>query len=736
MPSKNTNPADLHRAAVKDIAAMVLPYSLGTFNDNFFKQAVMLLAINAGLSRLQGWGTILFALPFVLFSAWAGWLADRYSKRGIIIISKFMELAAMLLALAALTTLGWEAMLGVVFIMAAQSTLFSPAMNGSIPELFPSEKVPAVNAIIKLTTTCTILLGLALAGVCLDWKAPAFLSASLANAINAMPGQNLSPFGRALVAGIAIVASIIGLLFSFAIRRRPAACPAASPQARPFPLAGPLVSLRETASLRQTPALSVTLWGEAFFYFISSLAVLCINYFSKSQMGFSDTLTSLPVVTLMVGVCAGSIYSAKHGAEGWKFLTMPTALLIALGLGLSALAALMSAGAGLAWMLLCYVVAGFGGGAFLIPQVSFNQLCPGPEEKGRVLGLSNFMSFSGILLSGLLYYLMDIAKTPPWLMLVFTSLMLVLFVFWQLRRIFRLEPDHLADSCRCLPGAILRGILSLRYKMRVSGLEKISPPEEGRPILFLPNHPAFIDPVIIYSLLAGVKPRPLADSAQVKSPFMQKVQKKLDIIPIPDLRKDGGKGMQGVIMGLNEVIATLKNGRCALLYPSGTMYHSRLENLGNNSGVARILEALPDVRIVLVRTKGLWGSSFSCVATGRNPQLGKAVKQAFITLLCNLFILTPRRELRIDFIEPQDLPRPAPGEKPDRRAINAFMQEFYNHDAPPALAPPRFFWQGRKARALPDPAINGASVNSLPPVTEKNDACNGKNDTCNGKNNE
>ncbi|EKD36313.1 MAG: Major facilitator superfamily MFS_1, partial [uncultured bacterium] len=76
--------------------AMAVTYCLGVFNDNYFKQAAMLMAVSAGLSGLQGTATVLFALPFVLFSAWAGWLADRFPKRGVVIWAKALELAAML----------------------------------------------------------------------------------------------------------------------------------------------------------------------------------------------------------------------------------------------------------------------------------------------------------------------------------------------------------------------------------------------------------------------------------------------------------------------------------------------------------------------------------------------------------------------------------------------------------------------------------------------------------------
>ena len=75
---------------------MTATYCLGVFNDNFFKQVAMLLAVTLGLSQLQGYATLLFALPFILFSSIAGWVADRFSKKRVVIVSKGVELCAML----------------------------------------------------------------------------------------------------------------------------------------------------------------------------------------------------------------------------------------------------------------------------------------------------------------------------------------------------------------------------------------------------------------------------------------------------------------------------------------------------------------------------------------------------------------------------------------------------------------------------------------------------------------
>lgn len=187
-------------------------YALGTFNDNFFKQAACLLALSIGLKEIQGHAGIIFALPFVLFSAWAGWLADRLPKSSIVLWAKGLELLAMCIGAYGLITMNWYFILGMLGTMGLQSTLFSPALNGSIPETVKSSLVPKANGLIKLATTLTILIGIALAGVCLDqtWGQK-WLPAEI-------------PFGRVMVAGVALLAALAGFAAALELFRQ-AECP-------------------------------------------------------------------------------------------------------------------------------------------------------------------------------------------------------------------------------------------------------------------------------------------------------------------------------------------------------------------------------------------------------------------------------------------------------------------------------------------------------------------------------
>lgn len=236
--------------------ALGTSYALGTFNDNFFKQAGLLLAVTTGNAVFQSQVTFLFALPFVLFSAWSGWLADRFAKKSLVICAKTLELAAMLAGAWGMVTLDWNWMLAMIFCMGLSSTLFSPALNGSIPELFPVGQVPRINALFKLGTTASILFGVFLAGIALDqaWIETAY------------------PFGRWLVAILAVTVAAGGLVSTAFIPAYPGAG-----SRNPFPWSAVIDSFRFLRTLRKDGPLHLVIWAEAFFYFLSTLLLLEIN---------------------------------------------------------------------------------------------------------------------------------------------------------------------------------------------------------------------------------------------------------------------------------------------------------------------------------------------------------------------------------------------------------------------------------------------------------------------------
>lgn len=243
----------------------------------------------------------------------------------------------------------------------------------------------------------------------------------------------------------------------------------------------------------------------------------------------------------------------------------------------------------------------------------------------------------------------------------------------------------------------VKSVLWLRYRVRVGGVEAVR--EKGTcGILFLPNHPALIDPIIVMSQLhRDFRPRALADADQIDRFFIRRLARRAGVRPLPDIRKRGLDVRDEVAAAVAGCLEALRAGENVLLYPSGHLYRTHLEDLRGNSAVERILRELPDVRVVLVRTGGLWGSSYS-LAGGQVPSVKRNVRRQLWVLLKNFLFFTPRRDVTIELWEPEDLPREA-----DRQKLNRFIERYYNEDAPPNTYVPYTIWEGGGRQTLPDP---------------------------------
>ena len=238
---------------------------------------------------------------------------------------------------------------------------------------------------------------------------------------------------------------------------------------------------------------------------------------------------------------------------------------------------------------------------------------------------------------------------------------------------------------------LLACLLRLRYRIRVEGLREIkrSLRDDQRPILFLPNHQALIDPVIITSLLFNAfAPRPLADEQQTSHPFFRWLMAQLRAIRIPDLNTSGQQVREQVFAGIEEIIAALKQGDNVLLYPSGKISRSNLEQIGGNSGAATVVHGVPEARIVLVRLRGLWGSRFSR-ARGI-PSLLQDIGTLSLAVLASGIFFLPRRKVQLQFVEPDDFPARNAG----KQVINRYLEDFYNREPDRHTEVPLWWWQG------------------------------------------
>ena len=249
--------------------------------------------------------------------------------------------------------------------------------------------------------------------------------------------------------------------------------------------------------------------------------------------------------------------------------------------------------------------------------------------------------------------------------------------------------------------ALGRFLLSCRYRVSVSGLEQLDA-TDSQGTLILPNHPAYVDPVLVYLTLSKkFDPYILIDEKQLARPLMGVIKKMINLIPIPDVRVVGKSGKEAVTSALTRLSDHLKQGKNVLLYPAGTVYRTRQERVQGTSAVYRLLSSNSKMRVIMVRTTGLWGSSLSWAARGAQPELGKReLVKYLLYLICNCFFFMPKRKVDIELVCPRDFPVGA-----DKNIINEYLQDFYNKKSRPNTFVPYFFWQGFSSTVMPEPEI-------------------------------
>ncbi len=362
-------------------AAMVATSALGSFNENFFKEAAMLVAIEAGKGYLQGYGTMVFTLPFILFAAPAGWLADRFSKGRVIVGVKLFEVFAMSLGAWGLYTGNWTLIFIMASLMATQSVISSPAMNGTIPELFPEDRVTKANAVMTVLVLSAILAGVAAAGFTLGWKGGLWSGA---------------PSGRLLVMIIAIGTTVAGFISSLWVPRFPAAY-----REKGFPWQGPVDTVKALHTLMFDRLLAVTVAVNVLAYTLGSLQLQVTNQLGLQQLHAGVTVTGLMIVAELTGFGAGGFASNQlaTGPRWHQVLWLATGFM-AVSMGLVAAVPLLPGPWRMRALFALFFAAGAGGGMLLVACKSFIQVRSADATRGTVLAAVNFAIYSGILLSG------------------------------------------------------------------------------------------------------------------------------------------------------------------------------------------------------------------------------------------------------------------------------------------------------------------------------------------------
>jgi long-chain-fatty-acid--[acyl-carrier-protein] ligase len=249
--------------------------------------------------------------------------------------------------------------------------------------------------------------------------------------------------------------------------------------------------------------------------------------------------------------------------------------------------------------------------------------------------------------------------------------------------------------------AVLRFLLSLRYKLTITGADAVR--EHPGPYLILPNHPAFTDPPnLLVRLWPLFKMRPLLLETNFQNPVFAPWAWLLRAIKMPDIVRASAEDRRRAEEAVGEVIAALRNGENVILWPSGRLSRDGSERLGGARTAADVLAAVPNCTVVLARTRGLWGSMFTW-ADGP-PGLMSAFVRGLGLWIANLFVFAPRRKVTValEAFGPDQRPQPT------REALNRWLEEWYNADTPreePTFVP-RHFLFGPRTHTYPPPVTD------------------------------
>jgi long-chain-fatty-acid--[acyl-carrier-protein] ligase len=258
-----------------------------------------------------------------------------------------------------------------------------------------------------------------------------------------------------------------------------------------------------------------------------------------------------------------------------------------------------------------------------------------------------------------------------------------------------------------------------RYRVKVVGLDEVR--RQPGPYLILPNHPAFLDPPLLMAELWPVFHfRPMLLETNFQSPALAPLVPILRAIKVPDVVNASAEARQRAEAAVADAIEALKKGESIGLWPSGRIMRDGVERVGGTRAVADILAAVPNVTVVLARTRGMWGSMFSFAQTAQRPNLIGTLLRGLGYYLANLWAFTPKRHatMALEAFPPQERPEPT------REAVNRWLEEWYNVDTggepeEPTFVPYHFLFGRREFDFPPPPRAPEIDPSQVKPETKQ-----------------
>jgi 1-acyl-sn-glycerol-3-phosphate acyltransferase len=559
---------------------------LGAFNDNLFKFAFTVMVtfhatagsgVNPALvvNLIAG----LFILPFLLFSATCGQIADKYDKRSIAIFVKTLEVAIMALAAYGFIARNVPVLLGCTFLMGLHSTIFGPVKYAFLPQALTERELTGGNAMVEMGTFVAILVGNLVGGLLVGMPSSGPTIAALGCIAVALAGR----------ATVHFMQSAPPLVPDLEVRWNP---------------------LRETMLNLRLAAENIVvfrgLMGVSWLWFFGASFLTQLPAFAKDVLGGSEQVASLLLVVFSVGIGVGSLLceslsrrhvelglvpigafgmtlfatdlyfasrSFAHGPEAlgaWGFLQTRGALRVLTDLGL---------------------LSGFAG-LFSVPLYALIQSRSQPTHRARIFAASNILGALFMIASAALSVtLIKGGASIPTLFLVVGIMNAVVALY-----IFLLVPEFLLRFISWV-------MANMMYRFRIVGDEHI--PERG-PALLTCNHVSFVDAL----LLMAASPRPIRfimDHRIFKTPVLGAIFRLAKTIPVAAQKEDAAIYANAFA----EADRTLSEGDLLCIFPEGSITRDG-ELQPFKAGLMKILATRP-VPVVPMALQNLWGSFFSRV---------------------------------------------------------------------------------------------------------------------------
>jgi 1-acyl-sn-glycerol-3-phosphate acyltransferase len=572
-----------------------LPFFLtqffGAFNDNVFRNALIVTvtfgaAASANAGMLSNVAQALFILPFFLFSALAGQIADKYEKSRLIRQTRLAEVVLMFGAATALYFGHVPTLLALIFLLGILATIFGPLKYSLMPQHLRQSELVGGNALVDAGTFIAILIGTIAGGV-------------LSPTPGARPATDgASPMNLAAVVMIVVALTTYG--FSRLIPRAAATDPELKIDFNPFTS---LVDLVKFAA--KTRAIFNSLLGISWFWLVGALILAQLPAYARDVLGGDKTVYTLLLAAFSIGTALGSLACERLSGHKVEIGLVPLGSIgmtvCLLNLYFDHPAAHPAAAGHVPWTVFlanggwstalhCALIGTFGG-LFIVPLYALILQRSAESHRARIIACNNIMNAGFMVIAAALAIVwLDVLHfSIPQLFILAAVLNAAVATY-----IYSLVPEFLMRFLSWV-------LVNTMYRIRVHGLEHI--PEHG-PALIVSNHVSFMDALVI----GGSVRRPVRfvmDHNIFRIPVMGFIFRTARAIPIAPAREDP----EALQRAFDRIDAELADGEIVCICPEGKLTRDGEMN-EFKKGVERILERRP-VPVIPMALRGLWGSFFS-----------------------------------------------------------------------------------------------------------------------------